>query len=172
MLSTGTAVGMMNVTTGAGVVKRKPVCIIAYNKYMGGVDISDRKIYHVSAERPSKRYWKKVFFNMLDMAVLNSYALYKANTDDQQRKNRHDYICAVVESLCSAEEAGVAALPPAMPHPGRHELEHLPGKRERECIVCSDRARGIRKRSSFWCPGCDDGVHRQCFHKMQHKRPR
>ena len=101
MLSTGTAAGMMNVTTGARVVKRKPVCIVAHNKYMGGVDISDRKIYHVSAERPSKRYWKKVFFNMLDMAVLNSYELYKANTDDQQRKNRHDYICAIVESLCS-----------------------------------------------------------------------
>ena len=43
----------------------KPCCIAAYNRYMGGVDISDRKIYHVSAERPSKRYWKKIFFTVI-----------------------------------------------------------------------------------------------------------
>ena len=59
MLSTSEAAGMMQVRTAAGVIKRKPKCIAAYNKYMGGVDISDRKVYHVSAERPSKRYWKK-----------------------------------------------------------------------------------------------------------------
>ena len=47
-------------------------------------------------------------------------------------------------------------MPPAVPHVGRHILEHLPGKREWECVVCSDRTRGICKRSSFWCPGCDD----------------
>ena len=60
MLSTSEAAGMMLVRTAAGVVKQKPKCIAAYNKYMGGVDISDRKVYHVSAERPSKRYWMKI----------------------------------------------------------------------------------------------------------------
>ena len=172
MLSTATAAGMVQVRTGAGVLKQKPKCIAAYNKYMGGVDISDRKIYHVSAERPSKRYWKKLFFNLIDMALLNSYELYKTNTDGNQCKSRHDYMCSVVQSLCAAEDPAMAVLPPAVPLVGRHELEHLPGKRERNCVVCSDRAMGVRKRSSFWCPGCDDGVHRQCFHKLDHKRPR
>ena len=59
-------------------------------------DISDRKIYHVSAERPSKRYWKKLFFNLIDMALLNSYELYKSNTDGHQCKSRHD---SVMQSL-------------------------------------------------------------------------
>ena len=172
MLSTATAAGMTEVHTGAGLDKQKPKCIAAYNKYMGGVDLSDRKIYHVSAERPSKRYWKKIFFNLLDMALLNSFELYYANTDVVQHLNRHDFMCSVLESLCAAEEADEPALQPALPHPGRHEIEHLPGKRERNCVVCSDRARNIRKRSSYWCPGCDSGVHRQCFHKMDHKRPR
>ena len=43
MLSTSEAAGMMQVRTGAGVIKRKPKCIAAYNKYMGGVDISHRR---------------------------------------------------------------------------------------------------------------------------------
>ena len=44
MLSTASAAGMVDVRTGGGVVKHKPKCISSYNKYMGGVDISDRKI--------------------------------------------------------------------------------------------------------------------------------
>ena len=71
---------MTEVHTGAGIDKQKPKCIAANNKYMGEVDLSDRKIYHVSAELPSKRYWK-IFFNLLDMALLNSFELYYANTD-------------------------------------------------------------------------------------------
>ena len=64
----------------------------------GGVDLSECKIYHVSAERPSKRYWKKIFFNLLDMALLNSFELYHTNPDVTQCLNRHDFMCSVLES--------------------------------------------------------------------------
>ena len=75
MLSTNAAAGVSDVRTEAGLMKRKPNCIIDYNKYMGGVDLGDHRIYHVSAERPTRRYWKKIFFNLVDMALLNSYEL-------------------------------------------------------------------------------------------------
>ena len=55
------------------------------------------------------------------------------------------------------------------------ETSTLPTDRpvfQRNCVVCSDRDRRIRKISSFWCPWCDSDVHRQCFHRMDHKRPR
>ena len=97
MLSTATAAGTVPVRPAAGRDKDKPKCVDLYNKY---VDISDRKIYYVSAERPSKRYWKIIFFNMLDMALLNSFELYKANTDARQSKSRHDYVFCRGESLC------------------------------------------------------------------------
>ena len=55
VLSSGTVAGMTEVHTGAGLDKLKPNCIAMYNKYMGGgIDLSDRKICHVSAERHSK----------------------------------------------------------------------------------------------------------------------
>ena len=59
LLSISEAVGMTQVQTRAGIIKRKPRGIAAYNRYLGGVDISDRKIYYVSVERPSKRYGRK-----------------------------------------------------------------------------------------------------------------
>ena len=129
MLSTNAAAGVSDSRTAAGLMKRQPNCIIDYNKYMGGVDLSDRKIYHVSAERPTRRYWKKIFFNLLDMALLNSYELYRANTDAGQCKNRHDFLCAVVESLCGMEKPRLAM--PAARAPAQaalqiedHELQH------------------------------------------------
>ena len=107
---------MTQVRTGAGIIKRKPRCIVAYNRYMGGVDISDRKIYHVSTERPSKRYWKKIFFNLLDMALLNAYELYRLNTDAAECKNRHDFLAKLVESLCTPDDVLAAIALPSVEH--------------------------------------------------------
>ena len=75
MLLTSEAVGIVNVRTAAGIVKPNPLCIAAYNRYMGGVDLSDRKVYHVAPERSSRRYWKKIFFNIMDLSLLNAYEL-------------------------------------------------------------------------------------------------
>ena len=87
MLSIFAAAGMAEVCTAGGCLKKKPCCIIFYNKYMGdGMDISDHKIYHVSAQCTTRKYWKMIFFNLLDMALLNSYELYFNNTDAIQRK--------------------------------------------------------------------------------------
>ena len=47
MFSTATAAGMVEERTCVGVVKQKPKCVSSYNKYARGMDISDRKIYHV-----------------------------------------------------------------------------------------------------------------------------
>ena len=118
---------------------QKPKCVAAYNKYMGGVDVSNRKIYHVSAERPSKRYWKKIFFDLLDMALLNSYELYQSNTDAGQHKTRHDFLASVVESLCA-----VAGPPPELPGV-HHDLKHIPGSKERDCRLFRS------------CEGCQRG---------------
>ena len=113
MLSTSAAAGKVQVQTAAG-LKQKPKCLAADNQYMGGVDISARKIYHVSHERPTKRYWKKVFFNVLDIALLSSYKLYKGNTGGGLGKTHRDFfLCSIVESLCAAEDPPIS-LPPAM----------------------------------------------------------
>ena len=104
MLSTCAASGVGQVQTAAGLLKQKPKCVAAYYPYMGDVDINDRKIYQ--AERPTKRYWKNAFFNVNDMALLNSYKLYRGNTRTVCGlcKTRHDFLCSIVESLCAAED--------------------------------------------------------------------
>ena len=52
-----------------------PVCIVDYNKYMGGVDRGDqlRKYYHVHVK--SRKYYKYIFWFVFEVCVLNSFIL-------------------------------------------------------------------------------------------------
>ena len=69
------------------------------------------------------------------MALLNSYILYEANTDAGQRLMRHDYIVAVVESLCLGDGVVLGVPAPPLPVAGLlpPDLQRLPGKREGVC---------------------------------------
>ncbi|XP_017756228.1 PREDICTED: piggyBac transposable element-derived protein 4-like [Eufriesea mexicana] len=57
--------------------KVKPCIVDCYNRYMGGVDESDKMLYVYLDERRTVKYWKKVTFNVIARMVLNAYLLYK-----------------------------------------------------------------------------------------------
>ena len=61
----------------------KPEIVAHYNAKMGGVDLSDKVIYHYSAERSCRRYWRKIFFNFLDIALFNASILFTQNTENR-----------------------------------------------------------------------------------------
>ena len=114
-----------------------------------------------------RRYWKKIFLSLLDMTLLNTYEVQCSNTDAVQCKTRHYFLCSVLQNLCGVNSAGqgVAAAEPVN-LPTDHELQHLPGQQEQDCVVCSDRARGKQKQSSFWCLACGTVVHKHCFSNL------
>ena len=53
------------------------LAIIQYNKYMGGVDLSDQKIKYYAIDRKSKRNWIRIFLHFLNASWINSFAYYK-----------------------------------------------------------------------------------------------
>lgn len=56
-----------------------PLIIKDYNRFMGGVDKADmlRAIY--GHERKSMKWWHRLFFGFVDMAVCNAYVSYREN---------------------------------------------------------------------------------------------
>ena len=54
----------------------KPTMIDEYNHYMGGVDKLDQLIYTNSFIKKSKKWWKNVFFCLLEISVINVRILY------------------------------------------------------------------------------------------------
>lgn len=60
-----------------GQKKIKPVEVEVYNRHMSGIDRADQMIAYYSCPRKTIRWYKKVFFHMLDIAVWNSFYLAK-----------------------------------------------------------------------------------------------
>ena len=64
-------------TNRRGVETTKPLVVQDYNKWMGGVDLSDHLAQSYPTPRKTHKWYIKVFFNLLDMSVVNSFAVHK-----------------------------------------------------------------------------------------------
>ena len=77
MLSTKHHHRMVNCSLSRGHNKLKPMCVHDYNTNMGRLDRSDQLLSYCSTPRKTIKWYKKVFFDLLDIAVMNSYVLFK-----------------------------------------------------------------------------------------------
>ena len=59
-----------------------PTIAINYNKFMGGVDVADQLFVYYSIGRRGLKWWKKVFYCLLEMSVVNAYLLFKENVPE------------------------------------------------------------------------------------------
>lgn len=60
---------------------QKPVCVIHYNKWMGGVDVKDQLLQTYLVERKRMHKWyMKLFRRLMNATVLNAMIIYRHNT--------------------------------------------------------------------------------------------
>lgn len=121
--------------------------------------MSDKSI----CSRATTKYWKKLFFNFTDMSLYNSYVLYKLNSDIPM--SRKDFLVSIVDSLAENEVQERPVVEPGDDGAG-HTITHLTEQLSRFCDVCAKN--GQKSRSRYWCPGCNTGVNRECFHMLEH----
>lgn len=152
----------------------KPTCVVDYCKHMGGVDLSDQILQYYDVLRRCVKWWKKLFFHLLNLMLVNSYKLYRKFGPDGQSKRSHvKYRCDIVSALL--ESATTAPKPKRsggrIQNPiGRLRGQHFPvymtaqggAKRRRplrDCVACNPKASkrtGFkRKQSSYMCHKCE-----------------
>ncbi|GBN08848.1 PiggyBac transposable element-derived protein 4 [Araneus ventricosus] len=62
------------------IVSKKPQAIIDYNLTMGGVDKANQYLsYYPTVRNQQKKYYLKIFRQILNQSVWNSFVLYKNN---------------------------------------------------------------------------------------------
>lgn len=59
----------------------RPFVIQEYNKFTGGVDMMERMIAYYPHGFKNKKWYLRVFFHLLNMAIINSWLLYRKDVD-------------------------------------------------------------------------------------------
>ena len=167
----------------------QPKVISNYNKYMNAVDRSDQILATNNVLRKCMRWWKTLFFHLIDISVVNSFILFKEhqanNPDDEALHRPNDYALSnfreeIVRQLCGFREYDDPPVStrskPARSLPD-FEAVHMPEFSEnirRRCVVCYKQGRGEAKVFSYCsAPQCGKYMHvtkeRNCF-KEFHSR--
>ncbi|XP_062393121.1 piggyBac transposable element-derived protein 4-like [Sardina pilchardus] len=82
-----------------------PKPVVEYSKVMGGVDASDQLIQYYTAQHKTVKWYKKLFFHLLDIAASNAFILHKELMQEMHRKSMTHK--EFLEELC-AELCGVS----------------------------------------------------------------
>ena len=142
-----------------------------YNQFMNGVDKSDQMLSYHNISRKCIRWWKTLFFHLIDIAVANSFILfqrYRAEHSEvealrRQSKYSVGFREALVRQIVGWQEYND---PPAYGYkaPGNCKFEtvHMPKVSEcrRQCAVCYKEGRG-QLRVNTYCnaPQCQKYLH-------------
>lgn len=147
-----------------------PEAVAEYNRNMGGVDLHDQLNCYYSYDRKSKRWWLRLFFHLLDIAVVNSFILYlhtyKVNwhpplkfQPSNQLSFRTELIDQLVNHFTCRKSTGPVVTPVVSLLPSGHSITDL-----RQHGVCAGRCQfcsvgkykksGQRKETQFGCAKC------------------
>ena len=66
-------------TSGSRVDVSCPEIIADYNQFMGGVDLADQHFCYYSVGRKNMKWWRKIFWRLHDIAIVNAAVIYRAN---------------------------------------------------------------------------------------------
>ena len=81
--------------------KQKPIAVIEYNKYMSGVDMIGQMIQYYKFNRRTVKWWKKLFFHLVSLALINAQKLYNLHNSEEGQKTLglFHFVSSLVEDL-------------------------------------------------------------------------
>jgi len=177
-------------------VVQQPKAIATYNKYMNAVDRSDQILATNNVLRKCMRWWKTLFFHLIDIAVVNSFILFREDQaqfpDNEDLHRTADYSLAhfreeIVRNICGfpeyCEEPPVSTTPISKKvDPEAFKSVHMPvfTEEKKNCVVCYKESKVQRQvYSTCSAPMCR-GKHmhvtkeRNCFqvfHSREYHNP-
>ncbi|CAN9511206.1 unnamed protein product [Ophioblennius macclurei] len=149
-----------------------PTPVLAYNKHMGGVDLSDQLIQYYTVHRKAGKWYRTVFLHLVDIATTNAYILHKelSTAHQVQALTHKDFMVELVCQLIGRDKSGAPTKRTTIHAPVPIDTPSDPGqkapKRRLRCQNCLDKEQ--QRRDTVWkCQCCDMPLcvttNRNCF---------
>lgn len=148
----------------------KPCAIQSYSQHMGGIDRADKAMTYYMVLHRTCKWWKKVFFYLLEVCFCNSLIIWRAS--HEKRINAEQFRLRVIHGMLHGYNRPVTRTVgrpivdrdrPDRLIGGDHYLgknpQKLPnGKPSRpDCVVCSDRKKK-RHQTEYICKKCNKAM--------------
>lgn len=140
-----------------------PEVVKVYNESMGGVDKFDQLRECYAIGRRSVKWWHRIFYYLVDLAIVNSYVMWKLKQADQSKCHQLDFRINLARQLIAGFSSRKnRGRPPnfvkrKLPDSVRmaNVGAHMPEQHDnyRRCKLCSG-AGNKQKRTRFVCSFC------------------
>lgn len=156
--------GRKNSTTGEEILK--PVCIKEYDQNRSTVDRSDMQMKFSKSLQEELKWYKKLFFHMMNLSIFNAYILFKKTQKRYLQLSRFRF--EVIRGLLAKYGYTKTHIPSLIPVSGSSQTL-------RRCYMCGSSKRHIQEQleSRYQCRECNVGL---CvpgcftrFHALQRK---
>ncbi|CAM4451736.1 unnamed protein product [Leuciscus chuanchicus] len=145
-----------------------PAPVIAYNKHMGGVDLSDQLLQYYTAQHKTMKWYRKIFLHFLDIAATNAFLIHKELCGNMTHKQ---FMEQLIAELCGVSQkvAPKQTSSDHVPVPGAElgsDAKNICTVGRKICVLCKGQL-GKRQDTPWKCQACN--VHlclqlnRNCF---------
>lgn len=157
----------------------KPQVVLDYTKHMGAVDRSDHFISSYQFLRKTKKWYRKMFFWLLEVAIVNSYILYKHQQTQYQNKplSHADFRYSLIDNLVAEKisepkQRKRGRQPQGPPQQRLDGKQHFMGRKPKavRCVVCAKK--GVRRETIYFCKTCDENpsLHPDDCYELYHTK--
>ena len=129
---------------------------VNYNMYMGGVDRGDQLRGYYKCAIKTRKWYKYLFYFLFDVAITNSYILYKHYSQNTYLKNIKSFQLQLanerIGDYCTQKHPGrVSSSVTTLPV--RHFPLKCKDRKRRKCVLCT---KANKRRDTNWqCNECD-----------------
>lgn len=165
----------------------RPHAISNYNRFMGGVDLSDQLRSYYRVGRSSVKWWRYLLWFVVDMCIINSFIIYSetehvTNRSEKKKSHLQFRLCvakSLVAGFSSRKKAGrkrrtvLSEMTVHSDNIHSHKLIKLTA-RKKACVQCSQKKRrtpsGRATETSFQCAVCVVALCKTgCFTEFHHE---
>lgn len=142
--------------------REKPSTVLVYNATMGAVDHVDQTTKPYTSVRKSLKWYKKVAFYLIDIAIYNAHIVYCSFRAKPDQPSYKEFIRTIIRQIIEKYPVQVKSKgrPKSTSTSDRLTGSHLPEKNLQEngasswsdCHLCN--LRGIRKVTPYSCMSC------------------